>query len=1099
MEEEGRNSDVSLVSSANIGGSESQIGLQREAEDTAAANVESGNIDIAEAPPSSAGQRRSESARGISDGQSSNGDQDSDESDDDEPKLKYQRLTTGLADLLKKDSVSCMTASERFLALGTHWGIIHILDLDGNDVKRFQCHSATVNQLSIDTHGEFIASASDDGRVLINSLYSADVQQFNYKRPVKAVSLEPEYSKKSTRHFVSGGMAELLNLSGKGWFGNKDVVLHSGEGPVYAIQWRASQIAWANDAGVKIYDTVLQQRFAYIDRPADSPRPDLYRCNICWKSDTELLIGWADSVKVGVIKERSKFDVASGLPPKYVEIVAQFRTDFIVSGIAPFNNMLVVLAFMTDLDDSRTVDVIQDGPAKRKKSRAPEIYILDAQGEEVANDVLSLNQFEHFQPNDYRLEFSPSESSFFIVSPKDVVVAKPRDLEDHIEWLLERSRYEEALRAAEKAGESYGGRLQVANILDIGQKYMNTLMGEGKYAEAAAMCPKILRQNVDLWDQWIMAFVEAKQTHAIRPQIPIKNPKLSSNIYEVVLAHDLGAKAYKEFLDTVKSWPHEVYDADSVIKAVEEALLKEPSNTFLSEAALELYTRNKQFDKALLQGLKLRQPGILDLVWMNNLYGFVSSRAVLMLEYDQVMLEKGQVVSTAIAEAMDKSQIEENDEDVGPAIASIRAAGRAPGVQILVQNTDRIPIPQVIAQIKQNPKFLHIYLDALYRKDPLVGAEYHPLQVELYAEYDYARLLDFLKSSTFYPLRKAYEICETREFIPELVFLLGKMGNNRKALFLIIERLGDVRRAIEFAKEQNDEELWNDLMKYSMDKPDFIVGLLENLGSVIDPIRLIRRIPADLEIPGLRTALIKVMHDYGVQMSLREGCERILLADTVELLTSLQRAQKRGMSFVPEVQCAMCGGQIFQDSNPTIAMVAFFCRHVYHYSCLAEGRAPSSFNVATNAFSNERVARAMSTLYARPGYSMKEPLSSNHPPSRSTSERSLPEPAMPLVGLSCPLCNHTKTPLIPRMKLDEPSPKRGEVEIGGLVGSVSSSSGSLGLRGSNSGSKALSAIVTQKPAVSAVVSPPVIVKNVSKSGSVAPALPPRAPTPSLKK
>ena len=54
------------------------------------------------------------------------------------------------------------------------------------------------------------------GRVVINSLYSPDVQSFNYKRPVKAVALEPEFSKKSTRHFVSGGMAELLNMSGKG-------------------------------------------------------------------------------------------------------------------------------------------------------------------------------------------------------------------------------------------------------------------------------------------------------------------------------------------------------------------------------------------------------------------------------------------------------------------------------------------------------------------------------------------------------------------------------------------------------------------------------------------------------------------------------------------------------------------------------------------------------------------------------------------------------------------------------------------------------------------------------------------------------------------
>lgn len=31
----------------------------------------------------------------------------------------------------------------------------------------------------------------------------------------------------------------------------------------------------------------------------------------------------------------------------------------------------------------------------------------------------------------------------------DIVVAKPRDLDDHITWLQERERYEEALKAIE--------------------------------------------------------------------------------------------------------------------------------------------------------------------------------------------------------------------------------------------------------------------------------------------------------------------------------------------------------------------------------------------------------------------------------------------------------------------------------------------------------------------------------------------------------------------------------------------------------------------------------------------------------------------------
>ncbi len=45
------------------------------------------------------------------------------------------------------------------------------------------------------------------------------------------------------------------------------------------------------------------------------------------------------------------------------------------------------------------------------------------------------------------------------------------------------------------------------------------------------------------------------------------------------------------------------------------------------------------------------------------------------------------------------------------------------------------------------------------------------------------------------------------------------MGNTKQALQLITNELRDVDKAIEFCKEQDDSELWEDLINYSMDKP----------------------------------------------------------------------------------------------------------------------------------------------------------------------------------------------------------------------------------------------------------------------------------------
>lgn len=55
-------------------------------------------------------------------------------------------------------------------ALGTHAGMIFILDVEGNLVKGFRSHSASILTLEIDSSSEFVASAGMDGKSLPLSL-----------------------------------------------------------------------------------------------------------------------------------------------------------------------------------------------------------------------------------------------------------------------------------------------------------------------------------------------------------------------------------------------------------------------------------------------------------------------------------------------------------------------------------------------------------------------------------------------------------------------------------------------------------------------------------------------------------------------------------------------------------------------------------------------------------------------------------------------------------------------------------------------------------------------------------------------------------------
>lgn len=150
----------------------------------------------------------------------------------------------------------------------------------------------------------------------------------------------------------------------------------------------------------------------------------------------------------------------------------------------------------------------------------------------------------------------------------------------------------------------------------------------------------------------------------------------------------------------------------------------------------------------------------------------------------------------------------------------------------------------MVQQLRDRPFYLFLYLDALFKKDSQLGSEFADLQVSppvdkslnscyidahlqvtLFAEFATHRLIDYLRASTSYNLEavrhlpklvtslsnilQAYNECKNRDLVTEMVFLLGRMGNNKKALTLIIERLGDVHMVRDWADEGQQRVTFN--------------------------------------------------------------------------------------------------------------------------------------------------------------------------------------------------------------------------------------------------------------------------------------------------
>lgn len=117
------------------------------------------------------------------------------------------------------------------------------------------------------------------------------------------------------------------------------------------------------------------------------------------------------------------------------------------------------------------------------------------------------------------------------------------------------------------------------------------------------------------------------------------------------------------------------------------------------------------------------------------------------------------------------------------------------------------------------------------------------------------------------------------------------------------------------------------------------------MGPEVDPIRLIRRIKNGLEIPGLKPAIIKILQDFNIQISLIEGCKTILNADCRSLILQLYDGQTNAsLGSIETTMCYKCRKPAFLPPHSTTSIPAsattaeatsiiFLCRHIFHITC----------------------------------------------------------------------------------------------------------------------------------------------------------------------
>ena len=514
----------------------------------------------------------------------------------------------------------------------------------------------------------------------------------------------------------------------------------------------------------------------------------------------------------------------------------------------------------------------------------------------------------------------------------------------------------------------------------VGELWLRQLTDANNWSEAGEVAGKVLTTSAR-WEYWLWIFIRNEKFDEISPVVPTfqLQPPLPSSVFEIILGHYVAADRahFKELLDL---WPTDLFEISSISTAIEDQLDSgtAPKGStdwrHLQESLAKLFLADGHYKDALKCYIHLQD---------------ADTAMSLLKEHHLVDAIADDIPSLVLLRISD-SQLKSSPQE------ELRQLSSEP-IRLLVDQATHgtVEPDEVVTQLEQASLtlFLFFYLRALWRGEgmdqtpttPAVGhtaaitslaaddgkglvEQFADTAVELFAEYDRDLLMEFLQASTAYTFENAVKVCEKRHLINELVYLLSKTGDLKKALFLIINELNDVSKAIAFAKEQDDEGLWNDLLDYSMSRPRFISGLLAEIGTAIDPITLLKRIPSGLEIEGLKDGLKKMIREYDLQNSISEGVAKVLSSEVAVRMETLRRGRRRGIKFdvttgakktrsrdvlepastqgapdpedVPDEKkpdimpghCTGCGRGFPDDETETI--VGFACGHVYHVSHL---------------------------------------------------------------------------------------------------------------------------------------------------------------------
>jgi WD40 repeat protein len=410
---------------------------------------------------------------------------------EDEFVFKVSQVESDVIKSLDKDPATCIAVSSKMIAIGRASGILNLLTLKGELLGKSTCHVGRINDVGIFDASSLIATAGADGQVVVfDTAKSSAVTWHKFSgESIEAIALDPDYRQNST--FMISTMKSLSvcrTTSVFGWLKRQPLAPF----PCSSIRWsKKGLVAWPTNEGVQVFHFIKKGLLHVIEPPKDIAKSELskFRCCLSWASPDTLVVGWVDTITV------AKFPDDPDAPTMVVLAKFSLPDRHIIGLGGHKHSFLIVLTVTPEVSIGEI----------------PDILLLNPIGEIVKIDKLPASKelSKRWRPHDYFCGDSTHQdyrTMFVVIAPSEMYTVEVRDLDDLVESLLQKMKFDTALQKAFQYREA----LKEPNhsIDYIGSLFIDLLLGQGHAAKAASIVEKYALEEHQRWQSWIQIFAD---------------------------------------------------------------------------------------------------------------------------------------------------------------------------------------------------------------------------------------------------------------------------------------------------------------------------------------------------------------------------------------------------------------------------------------------------------------------------------------------------------------------------------------------------------------------------------------------------------------